>query len=117
MLKDVKGGKMEDLLNELVRRLVECVKLSLPSDKIEQIQTLIERHKAELLQQIEKSADVEFIKSKFSNFINKTLSTIEVIELEESRYKALRKLALSEIHGCLDTIINSLHRNEEKPIG
>ena len=115
MLKDVKGGKMENLLNELVRRLVECIKLSLPSDKIDQIQVLIERHKIELLQQIEKSKDIEFIKSKFSNFINKTLSTIEVVELEESRYKALRKLALSEIHGCLDIIINKLNKNEEAP--
>jgi len=105
---------MEKLLNELVRRLIECISLSLPSDKIEQIQILIDRHKVELYQQIVSSRDAEFIKSKFSNFINKTLSTIEVVELEESRYKALRKLALSEIHGCLDTILSQLKNNEEQ---
>jgi hypothetical protein len=107
---------MEKLLNELVRRLTECIALSLPSDKIEQVHTLIERHKVELYQQIASSSDAEVIKSKFSNFINKTLSTIEVVELEDSRYKALRKLALSEIHGCLDTILTQLKKNEEQPV-
>ena len=107
---------MENLLNELVRRLIECISLSLPGDKIEQVRTLIERHKVELYQQIILSTDADFIKAKFSNFINKTLSTIEVVELEDSRYKALRKLALSEIHGCLDTILSQLNKNEEQPV-
>lgn len=107
---------MEKLLNELVRRLVECVSLSLPSDKIEQVHTLIDRHKTELYEQIVLSTDAEFIKAKFSNFINKALSTIEAVELEEVRYKPLRKLALSEIHGCLDTILMQLNKNEEQPV-
>jgi hypothetical protein len=103
---------MDKLLEELIRRLNQCIRLSLPEDKIEQVAVLIERHKSELLQQIINSRDVDLIKAKFSNFINKTLSTIEAIELEESRYKALRKLVLGEIHGCLDTILISI-KNEE----
>jgi hypothetical protein len=104
---------MQAILNELIKRLMSCIKLSVTEDKIEPIRTLIERHAAELLELIKDSKDVGFIKSKFSNFINKTLSTIEAIDLGDTKYKAVRKLVLSEIHGCLDMIVNNLEKKNE----
>jgi len=99
---------MDKYLKLLVERLEECIKLSVPEDKASQMFNLIERHKDELYQLISSSVDAAFIKSKFSNFINKVLSTIETIDLSETQYKALRKLVLSEIHGCLDLILGTI---------
>jgi hypothetical protein len=103
---------MEKYLDYLVQRLIECMSLSVPNDKLEQVSTLIQRHAAELLEQVKSSSDAAFIKSKFSNFINKTLSTIEAINLGDTQYKALRKLVLSEIHGCLDMVITNLGKKD-----
>ena len=105
---------MEDYINELVKRLKECVELSIPSDKIDSVNNLIERHAAELLVATKDSLDAEFVRSKFSNFINKSLSTVEALGLNELQYKAIRKLVLSEINGCLDMIVKRL--KSELPI-
>jgi hypothetical protein len=104
---------MDKYLEYLVSRLNECISLSVPKDKLEQVSVLIQRHAAELLEQVKVSKDAGFIKAKFSNFINKTLSTIEALSLEEKPYHALRKLVLSEIHGCLDMIISNLGKKED----
>jgi hypothetical protein len=96
---------MDKYFKLLLERLRECIKLAVPN---QDLMPLISRHQDELVQLIKDSKDEAFIKSKFNNYINKTLSTIETIELPEKQYKALRKLVLSEIHGCLDLVISSL---------
>jgi predicted GTPase len=104
---------MEKYLEYLVNRLIECMSLSVPTDKLEQVSSLITRHAAELLEQVKVAKEADFIKAKFSNFINKVLSTIEALNLAETQYKAVRKLVLSEIHGCLDMIIVNLGKKED----
>jgi hypothetical protein len=48
------------------------------------------------------------IKGKFSNYVNKTLSTIEALGLTQGQYKAVRKLVLNEIYGCQKLHFKSL---------
>ena len=107
---------METIVKELVRRLIECIELSVGKDKIESIKTLIERHSAELLDAVGTSVNPDVIKAKFSNFINKTLSTVEALGLNESQYKATRKLILSEINGCATMLINKLGKEINKEV-
>jgi hypothetical protein len=104
---------MKDYIIELIKRLIECADLSIAADKLVSVKTLLERHAAELLENVENSTDADLIKSKFSNFINKALSTIEALGLNDAQYKAIRKLFLSEINGCLDLIIKK--NGKEKP--
>lgn len=106
--------QLDNYLDELVRRLISCIKLSITDDKAEPVRVLLERHKLELAELISTSKDASFIKAKFSNFINKTLSTIEAIDLGDTKYKAVRKLVLSEIHGCLDMIVKNLEKKENE---
>lgn len=100
---------MDDYLRvTLVNRIVECVDLSISEDKVDSVRNLLERHAKDLLIQIKDSKDKDVVKSKFSNFINKSLSTIEALGLSDSQYKAVRKLVLSEINGCQEVVLRSL---------
>lgn len=103
---------MEEYVKELLKRLFECVNLSIVEDKLPLVKNLLERHAAELLEAIGTSTDIDLIKSKFSNFINKSLSTIETLGLVETQYKAIRKLFLSEINGCLDMLVKKLEMDK-----
>lgn len=104
---------MEEYLKLLKQRLMECMALSVELEKIESIDNLFSRHISELLQMIKDSQDADLIKSKFSSFVNKILSTIEALGLSDMQYKAVRKLVLSEIYNCLDLVLVIL--KEEKP--
>jgi len=97
----------------LVNRIMECIELSVTSDKLSNVKTLIDRHAEDLDQSIKNVSDIDVIKGKFSNFINRTLSTIEALGLVESQYKAIRKLILTEINGCLDMIMKVYESKSE----
>ena len=103
---------MEEYLKLLKQRLMECMALSVELEKIESVDNLFSRHISELLQMIKDSQDADLIKSKFSSFVNKILSTIEALGLSDMQYKAVRKLVLSEIYNCLDLVLVIL--KEEK---
>ena len=103
---------MEKYLEILLTRIAECVGLSISDEKAESVKTLLERHGSDLLLQVKDSKDVDLVKSKFSNFINKTLSTIEALGLEENQYKAVRKLVLGEINGCMEFVVKNLNEVE-----
>ncbi len=98
---------MNELINELKTRIVALIELSIDSSKIEAFKILIERHADEFIQTTKDSKDSSFVKSKFSNFINRTLSTVEALGLAGKQYKAIRKLILNEMNGCLDVIMKS----------
>jgi hypothetical protein len=99
---------LENRMNLLVKRIVECVDLSIPEDRIDRISAFISRHSRDLICEIMETDDKEFIQSKFSNFINKSLSTIEALGLKPEQYRAVRKLVLSEINGCKEVVLRDL---------
>ena len=101
---------MENYLKVLVNRIVECVDLSIPEDKATAVKNLLERHSKHLLLQVKDSENKDFIKAKFSNFINKSLSTIEALGLNDGQYKAVRKLVLAEINGCQEAVLKDLDK-------
>ena len=95
-----------DVIKVLEDRIGQCIDLSTPKEKADSAKELINRSATDLLR-------VEFrnpnhAKKNFSNFVNKSLSTIEVIGLTDMQYKAARKLILSEIYDCLNYIVAGL---------
>jgi hypothetical protein len=101
-------------VNALVGRVIECVDLSIPPEKVSSVKALVDRHASDLMAQIGTSENKELISSKFSNFINKTLSTIETMDLQEKQYKAVRKLILAEINGCCEFITKGIDKREKE---
>ena len=101
---------VNDMLNVLLARINENLGLVVVPEKKEVLNSLMERHKRELSEDIRISQNGEEVIKKISFFINKVLSTIEILGLNPTQYKSLRKLILSDIYNCqkiiLDKFIN-----------
>jgi adenine-specific DNA methylase len=87
-------------------RIIECLSLSISDEALKTTTNVVARYANELQENVNRNSDnTEIIKKYFNNFVNKVLSSVEVIGLKESQYKAMRKLILSEIYSCLDLIL------------
>ncbi len=104
---------MDELIKELRARIIDLVELSVNGSKADSFKNLMERHSGEFIEVTKTSDNRDLIRSKFSNFINRTLSTVEALGLEEKQYKAIRKLILNEMNGCLDVIIQSVDKKNK----
>lgn len=116
--KDIDLIVKEDIesISKNIERVVsivsKCLKLCISDDKLDNALEWLDRYSGEFLTIIGDSDEVDFIRSKFSNFISKTLSIVEALGLSEQQYKAVRKLVLSEMNGCLDLIVKNLQKGE-----
>lgn len=102
---------MEKYLEILKERIIECLRLSAHEDKFELAKNLICRHTSDLLTPDQLVTETQ-IKKNFSSFVNKVLSTFEILDMSEAQYKAARKLVLSEIYGC-QSLILKLDKNNK----
>jgi len=107
---------MDELIKELRSRIIDLVELSVDGSKAESFKNLMERHSGEFIEVTKASENKDLVKSKFSNFINRTLSTVEALGLEEKQYKAIRKLILNEMNGCLDVILVNVDKKTIKEV-
>jgi len=92
-----------DPIQILEDRVNQCIGLSVTGDKYEKSKELIHRAVGDLLR-------INFVDGKevivnFSKFVNKSLSTVEILGLNEQQYRAARKLILNEIYGCRDYVL------------
>ena len=98
--------KKIDPIAVLQSRINQCLELALPKDKISDTKEMIDRAVKDLLE-IDFKNDVK-INQNFSNFVNKSLSAVEMCGLPAVQYKATRKTILSEIYACRDFVIAGL---------
>ena len=107
---------MEEYLKVLTERIIECITLCIPEDKMPSVENLMNRHISELSQSIKDTVTEELLLVKFSRFINKVLSTVEAVGLSQSQWRAVRKLLLQEIYGCQELILKTIReeKNAEK---
>ena len=104
--------QIEEYLDLLSKRIVECISLSMSKDKVVYAENLLGRQMSELKAQISISDSDEIVKKKFSNFVNKVLSILEASDLNDKQYKAIRKLILGEIYGAQNLILGLISKKD-----
>ncbi len=95
-----------DPIQVLEDRINQCIELSVAKDKSDGAKELIHRAVNDLLRV--KFENKLKDKNNFNHFVNKSLSTVEVLGLTDTQYKAMRKLILAEIYGALDYVIEGM---------
>lgn len=102
-----KSQKVEiDPIKVLEDRINQCIELSVPKEKADSAKELIHRAVNDLLR-VELKNKIQ-AKNNFNHFVNKSLSTVEVLGLSDMQYKAARKLILGEIYACLEYVSKDL---------
>ncbi len=101
-----------DPIKALEERINSCVDLlPISKEKVGGTKDLISRSAGELLR-LDFKTSIQ-AKKNFSTFVNKSLSAIEVLGLEDMQYKAARKIILSEIYACLDFVSSGLEKAKQ----
>jgi hypothetical protein len=98
--------RVVDPIKILEDRINQCIKLSVPEDKYKSAKEMIGRSADDLLRV--EFANEEHATKNFKNFVNKSLSTIEVLGLTDMQYKAARKLIQNEIYNALKYVVDGM---------
>lgn len=99
---------MNKYTEELVKRLVQIIKLSVTSEQAKAAEDLFSRYTAELEEKLPKNGDPETIKGVFKPYINNILSVVETMinkETNEKTFRGCRRLMLNEIYGYQNVLL------------